>query len=173
MQLLQPNVLLLYPQWVISSPSCAQGVLAQTFAAPVWTLCVLCPSGHWFPSCIRRPSGEHLTRPSRLSTAYTPFSTTRRCSWHRFLRWGIIFRPSNTVFVLKCDFYLSTSLFFYCPCCNRTFVYQETFVSLFTASVAQPGLRLPRGAHHPARLPGPYSHAGSRSVRLTHEVHRG
>lgn len=41
----------------------------------------------WFLSCIRKPSVELLIKPSRLFTVSMQSLTTRRCSWHRYLKW--------------------------------------------------------------------------------------
>lgn len=41
----------------------------------------------WFLSCIRRPSVELLTKPNRLFIVFMQSLTTRRCSWHRYLKW--------------------------------------------------------------------------------------
>lgn len=46
-------------------------------------------SERWFLSCIRKPSVELLIKPNRLFTVSMQSLTTRRCSWHRYLKWVI------------------------------------------------------------------------------------
>lgn len=121
-------VLVLCMQWIISSPSCAQ---VWSISTDVCCTCLSLLCG------VVQDTDSH---PASESQAGNTSPGQAGCPLHsrHFQQqggaagtdfWGgELFSDDLTPSLYWNDFYLCQLAFFLHPCCNRTFIYQETFV---------------------------------------------